>query len=397
MKNYKHINIQEIKIKINSFQIVSGLDIIGIDLDFNIVFSFSSPIIKNDHQNFLIETLETIKVKLDSILESKHNYFKLYWQETLLYHVFLIKNKDENLLIMFGSNMGLNRLDATSESDLYNKSDHFLKLFQWMIEPYSNNAFTEPEHYQLEGKENQSPFVPEVSLIELYYENESLHATYEEFEEFKAILIEGKFGELEKKFDFTKMFQSFDQIELAKGDSLRSMKNHFIAACGIISQYAIDSGTDNEYARTLADKYINLVESLTSKLDIFKLMKEMIVKFSECIIHFSNPSYSNFIKKIIHYINTNFYESITLQDVAQKFNISPSHLSKKLKKETGMSFNDNLNKIRINESKKLLLQSDKSILEIAVAVGFNYQNHFGKVFKQIVGVTPNAFRNNRTK
>ncbi len=92
---------------------------------------------------------------------------------------------------------------------------------------------------------------------------------------------------------------------------------------------------------------------------------------------------------------SNYIPDITLQEVAQKFNISPSHLSKKLNKETGMSFNDNLNKIRINESKKLLLQTNKSILEVAIAVGFNYQNHFGKVFKQLVGVSPNAFRNNR--
>ncbi|MFF2875931.1 helix-turn-helix transcriptional regulator [Gottfriedia sp. NPDC057991] len=395
MKNYKHINISELKIKANSFYIVSGLDIVGIDLDFNIVFSFSSPNYKNDHHNILMDTLEIIKVKFDSILESKKNHFTLYWQETLLYHVFFIKNENECLLIIVGSNIGLNRLDA--QSDLDSKSEHLLKLFHWIIEPYSKVAFTEPEQYQLEGIEHQSPFVPDVSLIELYYENETLHATSKEFEEFKMILVEGKFGEFEKKFDLTKVLQSFDQIELAKGDSLRSMKNHFIAACGIISQYAIDSGTDNEYARTLADKYIIQVESLTTKLDIYKLMKEMVVKFSECIVHFSNPKYSNLIKKIILYMNTNFYESITLQVVAEEFNLSPSHLSKRLNKETGMSFNDNLNKIRINESKKLLLHTDKSILEVAISVGFNYQNHFGKVFKQMVGVTPNAFRNNRIK
>ncbi|PET47793.1 hypothetical protein CN514_20005, partial [Bacillus sp. AFS001701] len=183
------------------------------------------------------------------------------WQETLLYHVFFIKNENENLLIILGSEIGLDRrLDLPSESDWYSKSEHFLKLLQWIIEPYSTVAFTEPEQFHLEGKGHQSNFVSDVSLIELYYENESLHATTEEFEEFKSILVEGKLGELEKRFNFTKVLESIDQIELAKGDSLRSMKNHFIAACGIISQYAIDSGTDNEYARTLADKYINLVE-----------------------------------------------------------------------------------------------------------------------------------------
>ncbi|MEH7403508.1 helix-turn-helix transcriptional regulator [Gottfriedia acidiceleris] len=399
MKNYKLINISELKIKANSFHIVSGLDVIGIDFDFNIVFSFTSSNHKNDHHNFLMDSLETIKLKLDSILETKNNYFKLYWQEILLYHVFFIKNENENLLIILGSDIGLDRrIDLPSESDWYSKSEHFLKLLQWIIEPYSTVAFTEPEQYHLEGKEgHQPPFVPDVSLIELYYENESLHATTEEFEEFKSILVGGKLGELEKRFNFTKVLESIDQIELAKGDSLRSMKNHFIAACGIISQYAIDSGSDNEYARTLADKYINLVERLTSKLDIFKLMKEMILKFSECIVHFSNPNYSSLTKKIILYLNANFYENITLQDVAKEFNISSSHLSKKLNKETGMSFNDNLNKIRINESKKLLLHTDKSILDVAIAVGFNYQNHYGKVFKQIVGVSPNAFRNHRTK
>ncbi|PEL13040.1 AraC family transcriptional regulator [Bacillus sp. AFS017336] len=391
MKNYHHMNLSELEMKLKSFHIVSEIDILGIDLEFGILFSFVSS------NRITTNMIELIKSNYYSILESQTNHFKLYWSESNLYDVFFIKKEGESLIIILSTPLNLDSSNGSAKTDNYKKQEHFLKLFQWLIRPFSNNAISQPKIYHHESNDHLTPYVPDVSLIELYYENDTRHATSEEYEEFKSIILEGKFTELDQKFDFNKLLHTFDQIDLAKGDSLRSMKNHFIAACGIISQYAIDSGSDHEYARTLADKYITLVEGLTSRLTIFKLMKEMIIKFSECIIYFSNPNYSNLIKKIILYLNTNFYESITLQEVARKFNTSTSHLSKKLKNETGMSFNDNLNKIRVNESKKLLLQTDKSILEVAIAVGFNYQNHFGKVFKEIVGVSPKAFRNNRSE
>ena len=62
------------------------------------------------------------------------------------------------------------------------------------------------------------------------------------------------------------------------------------------------------------------------------------------------------------------------------------------KKSTGSSFKEYLNMVRIEESKRLLSNTDFSIIDIAIAVGFEDQSYFSKVFKKFTGLTPKQFR-----
>ena len=57
-----------------------------------------------------------------------------------------------------------------------------------------------------------------------------------------------------------------------------------------------------------------------------------------------------------------------------------------------VGFREQLNRIRIEESKQLLLNTDYSLADIALAMGFVDQSYFCKVFKRIVGLTPGKFR-----
>jgi len=259
------------------------------------------------------------------------------------------------------------------------------KVFQWLMESYDGEWTNDTIHQS---------YVEDLSLLEVY-ETEPIHASIDHADLLKRIIQTGNRQELEYYFRNNPLLSFFKQIKLAKGDELRSMKNHVIVACGILSQYAIDCGVENEYARTLADRYISFVETVSSQGDLGSLIKEFSIKIGESIHQFSNPAYSHLTKQVIHYLQTHFYEKLSLEQVATICHVSPSHLSKVISRETGMSFTDNLNTIRINESKKQLLQTKQSVLEIALAVGFSYQNHFGKVFKQIVGVSPKTFRNQR--
>ena len=72
--------------------------------------------------------------------------------------------------------------------------------------------------------------------------------------------------------------------------------------------------------------------------------------------------------------------------------LHPSYFSTVFKNSTGLSFKEYLNKVRIEESKILLLNTDFSIIDIAIAVGFEDQSYFSKVFKKYTGTTPKQFR-----
>ena len=72
--------------------------------------------------------------------------------------------------------------------------------------------------------------------------------------------------------------------------------------------------------------------------------------------------------------------------------LHPSYFSTVFKNAAGLSFKEYLNKVRIEESKILLQNTDFSIIDIAVAVGFEDQSYFSKVFKKYTGTTPKQFR-----
>ena len=98
------------------------------------------------------------------------------------------------------------------------------------------------------------------------------------------------------------------------------------------------------------------------------------------------------IKKAVRYISRNYALSICLEDVSRYVNLSPSYFSGLFKQCTGFSFKEYLNLVRIEESKRLLANTDYSIVDIAVATGFQDQSYFSKVFKRHVGVTPKQYR-----
>ena len=78
--------------------------------------------------------------------------------------------------------------------------------------------------------------------------------------------------------------------------------------------------------------------------------------------------------------------------MAHLLHLSSSYFSSLFKKETGVNFSTYLSQVRIEESKKLLKNTNYTIMQIAMEVGFEDQSYFTKVFKNNTGLTPKEFR-----
>lgn len=98
------------------------------------------------------------------------------------------------------------------------------------------------------------------------------------------------------------------------------------------------------------------------------------------------------IASAINYINENFSNNITLDDMANLLHLNPSYFSKKFKSVNGLGFKEYLNNVRINHSEKLLLETDMSITEIAFECGYENSNYYGDAFKKVNKVSPSTFR-----
>lgn len=106
-----------------------------------------------------------------------------------------------------------------------------------------------------------------------------------------------------------------------------------------------------------------------------------------------SPASSFIVKNALQYMEDNYNKKMTLGEVAEKTYVSQWHLSKLLNKHTGKSFSELLNQIRIERAKKLLEEPDMRIGDIAEEVGFLDMAHFSRVFKKLVGVSANVYRN----
>lgn len=102
--------------------------------------------------------------------------------------------------------------------------------------------------------------------------------------------------------------------------------------------------------------------------------------------------YSDTVWKIREYIEENYAQSITLEEIANYVHMNKSYISYLFKKEMGENISEYLLSIRLEKAQNMLRNSKKSIQETANEVGFSELAYFSKVFKKKVGMSPLEFR-----
>ena len=98
------------------------------------------------------------------------------------------------------------------------------------------------------------------------------------------------------------------------------------------------------------------------------------------------------VKAVNEYISTQFMKRITIDSLSDQFDIPTSTLKRCFKGVYGTTIHHYLKECRINAAKRLLQESDRSVLEIANAVGYENGSKFTSAFKEATGVTPSAYR-----
>ena len=103
----------------------------------------------------------------------------------------------------------------------------------------------------------------------------------------------------------------------------------------------------------------------------------------------------NRIQLAINYINDNYNQNITIEQLAQISNLSKFHFSRLFKKYLGVSPYQYLANKRIENAKMYLKNSHLSVTEIAFEVGFSNLSTFARLFTKVTGISPTSFRRGR--
>ncbi|MBE5782841.1 MAG: AraC family transcriptional regulator [Clostridiales bacterium] len=126
-------------------------------------------------------------------------------------------------------------------------------------------------------------------------------------------------------------------------------------------------------------------------------IKIMLCKLTEQFLNVSplssnHPSWQVTAEKAKEWIRLHVREGITARHVADHFQYNSDYLTQVMKAETGMTLSACITHMRILEAKKLLLNTDLRIGEVALSVGFQDEKYFMKAFKKSESITPSDFR-----
>jgi two-component system response regulator YesN len=98
------------------------------------------------------------------------------------------------------------------------------------------------------------------------------------------------------------------------------------------------------------------------------------------------------IAQAVEYIEEHYNENIIINDLAERFEMSPNYFSSVFKKEMNQSAVNYITKLRLNHACQLLEESDMNVIDIAREVGYEEGQYFFRVFKKDTGMTPLQFR-----
>ncbi|MFW5490657.1 MAG: response regulator transcription factor [Desulfovibrio sp.] len=98
------------------------------------------------------------------------------------------------------------------------------------------------------------------------------------------------------------------------------------------------------------------------------------------------------MQRVLGYIERFIYKGVTLEEAAEFGHVSPSYLSRLFKKSTGENFVSYTTRLRMEQAKELLKQSDLPITAIALELSYNDVQYFYKSFKKMFGMSPSEYR-----
>ncbi|GFP74477.1 GH39 family glycosyl hydrolase [Clostridium fungisolvens] len=182
-----------------------------------------------------------------------------------------------------------------------------------------------------------------------------------------------------------------------------NLYNNFSDLIFELNSLNIDETNMEDY-KSIKNIIIKLLEVCLNKENGYLLMaKQLIMELIVRLINkftidktentFSINHDDERINSIIKFVLTHYKEKISLQDISQYMHLNSQYISRYFSKQMGIPLNAFISNVRLEESIKDLVLSDKKVTFIALENGFPNLKSYFKAFKEIYGMTPSKYRN----
>ncbi|MDK2800879.1 MAG: two-component system, response regulator YesN [Clostridiales bacterium] len=252
----------------------------------------------------------------------------------------------------------------------------------------------QPSQYleQIQHQEQQSDISEYIHYIKTMGGDDSALPSYplEKEKELLALISIGDKAGSQKVLN-----EIFGYIFFSTGGNFEVIKARVLELIVLLSRAALEGGADTEQIFGLNYKYLNQINRFHTVEELTFWLSKIMIRFTDCVFNLTDVKHVDVIYKAIDYVKRNYMRKITLEEVASHVYLSTSYFSKIFKDEMKCNFNVYLNRIRIEMSKKLLMNESIALVDISSLVGYEDQSYFSKVFKKMVGVSPGKFREAR--
>ena len=202
---------------------------------------------------------------------------------------------------------------------------------------------------------------------------------------------------------------SKNTVIISKPNDIRNSKLHFecnyihiLFNDGELKKFFENSPTsititDTKKYQIIFNKMSELFATNGTKFEVLAQMYSLISLLQSdisCVKLFSNKPRKSFniFHSACHFIETNYQNNITLNDISKHVNLHPNYFIRLFKKAYGETPIIYLQKIRIAHAKYLLINSDNKIIDIAIECGFSSQTYFTYVFTKTCKISPIQYR-----
>lgn len=138
-----------------------------------------------------------------------------------------------------------------------------------------------------------------------------------------------------------------------------------------------------------------LIDTLPMVFSLPGPLREMLMQMEDEAF-WSAPcagdSSAGVMEQVRQYVDAHFVEDLSLGDLASRFGLDGSYLSRSFKQAAGSNLTVYIAQLRVAEAKRLLQTRELSITEVAQAVGYGDYAYFSRVFKKLTGVSPRRYR-----
>jgi AraC-like DNA-binding protein len=146
----------------------------------------------------------------------------------------------------------------------------------------------------------------------------------------------------------------------------------------------------------LISMYHRLNEDFVSRTEGFEMRARarfmlILQRFMEVLVYDADTFlFDPRVKQAIRYISENYADHLTISTVAAEVSLNPVYFGTLFKRETGVTFRDYLNTVRINQAEDMLRAGKWNVTEVAGFCGFTDVFYFSRLFKKHKGIPPSV-------